>query len=251
MALDIALFESAPVDPQSVSLGKLSPSMVTSSEGSKLNYLNAAVRVLFLDVVVLTALVPPVAAFATAIHSVPQLQQDGSWLWTYVYVDNNLEYSIFLRGKRMDSYVSWSMEVSTNDPAMPLDHFVWFDGEVQNYERSGYWQFYEPEPDSPAEGGSVVGTPGIPCIRIDWLEDSGVDRRLSILVNKPGVPEENSTLVFEETLDMASIEFYDATSGETGVIIWERDGSGSIEWPDYNDGAQSCWDTRQDDINCP
>ncbi len=254
MAMDIAFFESVSVDPQSVSKGKLSPSMVTSTNGSKLNYVNAAVRVLFLDIVVLTALAQPIAAFATAIHSVPQLQQDGSWLWTYVFVDNNIEHSIFIRGKRMESYVSWSMEVSSNDPAMPLDHFVWFAGEVENDERSGYWQFYEPEADMASGAtrseGLVASTPGVPCIRIDWQDNGSVDQRLAFLVNKPGVPEENSTLVYEEALETATIEFYDATSDETGAIIWNRDGSGSIEWPDYNNGVKSCWDSQQDDMDC-
>jgi len=251
MTMDIAFFESAQIDPQSVRQGKLYSSTVASPAGSKLNYLNAAVRVLFLDVVAFTALAHPVAAFSTAIHSVPQYQQDGSWLWTYVYVDNTSEYSIFLRGKRMESYVVWSMEVSTNDPAMPLDHFLWFAGELQNDGRSGYWQFYEPEEALASAAGAIADTPGIPCIRIDWQNNSRIDRQLAFLMNKPDAAEENSTLVFEEALEMATIEFYDATSDNTGAIIWHRNGSGSIEWPDYNNGAKSCWDLWQDDIACP
>ena len=138
----------------------------------------------------------------------------------------------------------------TNDLAMPLDHFVWFDGEVQNDGRSGYWQFYEPEAVS-ASAGNEVGTPGVPCIRIDWRNSSRIDRRLAFLLNKPDVAGEGSTLVFEEVLEMATIEFYDAASDDTGAIIWHRDGSGSIEWPDFDNGVKGCWDVWQRDVVCP
>jgi hypothetical protein len=256
MRMDVDFFQSAQIDTESVRLGKLikSPAAV-SPAALKLNYLNAAVRVFFLNVVTYAALAEPVAAFATAIHSVPQYQQDGSWLWTYVFVDNSgSEYSIFLRGKRMDSYVAWSMEVSSNDPAMLLDHFLWFEGEVETDERSGYWQFYEPDSSAMAAAtlfaGNETETPGVPCVRIDWRSSSAVDRRLAFLINKPEDTAEGSTLVFEEALEMTSIEFYDAASGNTGAIIWYREGFGSIEWPDYKDGVKSCWDVWQYDVVC-
>jgi len=35
-----------------------------------------------------------------------------------------------------------------------------------------------------------------------------------------------------------------------GEIIWYREGSGSIEWPDYKDGVKSCWDVWQNDVDC-
>jgi len=242
MKMDISPFESAQVDEQSIRLGTLTGPALAAAAPTKLNFFNAAVRVFFLDVVVYSALAQPAAAFATAVHSVPQHQPDGSWLWTYIYVgEGSVEYSIFLRGKQMESHVAWSMEVSSTDPATPLDHFLWFDGEVQSDVLSGYWQFYEP----------VSGSAGATCIRVDWENHSMVDRRLALLANKPGSPEEGSTLVFNEALESASIEFYDAVNGGTGTIVWNRDGSGSIEWPDYNGGVKGCWDVWQRDVVCP
>ena len=256
MKMDVDFFQSAQVDSQSMRLGKLVKSPAAASPAAlKLNYLNAAVRVFFLNVVAYSALAEPVAAFATAIHSVPQYQPDGSWLWTYVFVDNNgSEYSIFLRGKRMDTYVAWSMKVSSNDPAMLLDHFLWFEGEVKNDERSGYWQFYEPDSSATAAAtsfaASELATSGVQSVRIDWQTSSAVDRRLAFLINKPDDPAEGSKLVFDETPEMATIEFYDAANDNSGEIIWNREGSGSIEWPDYKDGVKSCWDAWQYDTVC-
>jgi hypothetical protein len=254
MTMDVDFFNTAQVDAQSMKIGKLDESDA-SLNALKLNFLNAAVRVFFLNLVAHAALTEPVAAFVTAIHSVPQYQQDGSWLWTYVYVDDhNSEYSIFLRGKRLDTCVAWSMEVSSNDPDMLLDHFLWFDGEVETGGHSGYWQFYEPESSAVTDvmvfAGNETGTPGVKCIRIDWQNESAIERRLAFLTNKPGDPSEGSELVFEEALEMASIDFYDAANGNSGTIVWYRDGSGSIEWPDYKDGIKSCWDVWQYDADC-
>jgi hypothetical protein len=241
MTMDLSAFESARVDEQSVRLGALQGPVLAAAAQSKLNFLNAAVRVLFLDVVVYSAMAQPASAFALAVHSVPQHQEDGSWLWTYIYVGaGSIEYSVYLRGRQMDSYVAWSMAVSSTDPSAPLDHFLWFDGEVQNDGHAGYWQFYEPIDESA----------GVSAIRIDWQNLSRVERRLALLVNKPGDTMEGSTLVFDESLATASIEFFDTSTGGTGTIVWNRDGSGSIEWPDYNGGVKGCWDVWQRDIVC-
>jgi hypothetical protein len=246
MSMNIDFFNSAQIDAQSVQEGRLIEPMAASPNALKLNFLNAAVRVFFLNVVAYSALAEPVAAFVTAVHSVPQYQEDGSWLWTYVYVDNHgSEYSIFLRGKRMDTYIAWSMEVSSNDPALQLNHFLWFDGEVENGGHAGYWQFYEPDTDAETET-----TPGIQCVRIDWENNSANDRLLTFLINKVDDPAEGSMLTFEEAPEMASIEFYDAANENSGTIIWLPDGSGNIEWPDYKDGAKSCWDVWQFDVDC-
>jgi len=255
MSMDVEFFQDAEIDTQSKSLGLLDESIVASPAALKLNYLNAAVRVFFLNVVTYTVLAHPVAAFAKAIHSVPQYQQDGSWLWTYIYIDKNgSEYSIFLRGQRMESHVAWSMEVSSNDPALLLDHFLWFEGEVANDGQSGYWQFYEPDSSEVTSAASFAeydaSTIGIPCVHIDWRRSSRVDQRLAFLINKPGGAAEGSTLIFEEELELSTLEFYDAANGNSGTIVWYRDGSGSIEWPDYKDGVRSCWDVWQYDIDC-
>ncbi len=247
MEMDVDFFKPAQIDTQSAKLGKFDESIAASPAALKLNYLNAAVRVFFLNVVAYSVLAEPVAAFATAIHSVPQHQEDGSWLWTYIYVDNQgSEYSIFLRGKRMDTHVEWKMEVSSNDPNMILDHFLWFSGEVAIDRDSGYWQFYEPATSGIADSD----TPGIPSVRIDWLNNGVYDTRLAFLINKAGDEAEGTTLIFEEELETAMIEFYDATNDSTGTIIWHRDGSGSIEWPDYKEGVKGCWDVSQFDIDC-
>ena len=70
------------------------------------------------------------------------------------------------------------------------------------------------------------------------------------LVNKPVVSEEGSTLTYHESPSVSSVDFHDSKTGESGIIMWYPDGSGSIEWPDYKNGEKSCWDTRQNNAVC-
>jgi hypothetical protein len=261
MALDLSFFDPAPVDRASIASGE--PLLVESATG-KDNFINAAVRVYFVELVFWAALQPPVAAFALAVHSVPQHQEDGSWLWTYIFVDNEIEYQIFLYGTDAGDHTAWRMEVSTNNPAMPLEHFVWFTGEAMKDESSGYWQFYEPvvgsamaaasDPDRSsglARSSESAGTPGVQSVRIDWLNGPGRTHELTVLNNMPGGADEGDHVVFSGSPAMSYVEFTDVSLPAIYNVTWYRDGSGSIEVPDYNNGEKACWDTRQNDVVCP
>jgi hypothetical protein len=254
MAMDLAFFESAEVDPKAIQSGGYDGLTLAAHPESKLNFLNAAVRVFFLDVVVCAALVEPVAAFTLAAHSVPQPQPDGSWLWTYIFIDDGIEYSIFLTGKNMYDYTEWKMEVSSTDTLDSFDHFLWFDGRVDSDDSGGYWQFYCPEEELPGLMPAVAGyesaTPGVPCIRIDWENREGDEHELVFLVNQAGAPEEGSTLTYFESPNLCSVSFYDSQVDDSGTIEWYPDGSGYIQWPDYRNGQQCCWDTLQYNTEC-
>jgi hypothetical protein len=254
MSMDLSAFESAPVDPQVLRNGGYRVPELAAGYESKLHFLNAALRTHFLNLVVCAALVEPVAAFGLASRSLPQRQSDGSWLWTYIFVGDTAEYSIFLNGKKMGDYTRWRMEVSSTDPSQPLDHFLWFEGEVQMFQISGYWQFYEPEdvPTVMATGADgLLSTPGIPCIRVDWEQRPDDEHELTFLINKEDVPEEGSRLTYFESPSVSSVDFFDSKAGRSGIITWNPDGSGSIEWPDYRDGEKCCWDKLQFNTVCP
>jgi hypothetical protein len=214
---------------------------VLGAVASHENWINAYVRATYLVLTTYDNLETPIKAFAAAIHSRPQKQEDGSYLWTYIYVnpDSHVEYSIFLFATPGDESIAWRMEVSSNDPALILDHFVWFTGESARNERSGYWQFYAP----------INATDGAACVRIDWTRQPS-DRRLTILVNKEGAENQGDTLDFHETLAAHTIDYFDASANQTSNITWYPDGSGSLTVPDYNGGATACWDNLQNNVAC-
>jgi hypothetical protein len=249
MTLDLAFFDRAPVSRAALLAG--GPLAVETTTG-KDNFINAAVRVFYVDLVFCAALQPPVAAFSLAIHSVPQHQEDGSWLWTYIFVDNGVEYQIFLYGTNAGDHTEWRMEVSANNPAMPLDHFVWFTGEAMKDNSSGYWQFYEPAVGAALAGASVAaGTPGTQSVRIDWVNGPGRTHELAVLNNMPVGEDEGDNVVFSSSPETNVLEFTDVSTPAVYNITWHRDGSGSIQVPDFNNGEKACWDTRQNDTVCP
>jgi hypothetical protein len=252
MTMDLSFFDQAQVDQTSIE-GGTPTEMMLAAQAGKDNFINAAVRVFYVQLTFWAALEAPVAAFALALHSVPQHQDDGSWLWTYIFVDGEIEYSIFLYGIDAGDRTQWRMEVSTNDPSMPLNHFVWFTGEAMKGNTSGYWQFFEPQ-ILMSDGANVAmagDTPGVQSIRIDWLNAPGDIHQLTVLNNMPGAEEEGDNVVAFESPAMCYIEFTDVSVPETGNITWYADGSGYIHVPDYNNYEKACWDTNQDDVACP
>lgn len=237
MELDFFNIETPAVDAGA--LAKTTPGAylgAAATEGDHSNWINAFVRALWVRLLVYDALEEPIHAFALAIHSVPQHQEDGSWLWTYIFVDGDVEYSIFLTGTPMTDRVAWRMEVSSNDPEMPLDHLLWFDGEAMRGENDGYWQFYDVD--------------GSPVIRIDY-ENSIAEHRLTLTNNNEGNPDEGDSVEFYASPTTGSITFYDASELLESDITWHSDGSGSLTFPDYNGGLTACWDTQQINTVCP
>ncbi len=247
MQFDLSFFGADDIDVASVQKGSPSDELMAASAG-RLNFINAVVRVLFVQLVVYDALEAPIGAFAAAIHSIPQAQEDGSYLWTFIFVEDGIDYGIFLYGKEVGNTVEWRMEVSSTDPNMPLDHFVWFDGVAQQDDSGGYWQFYAPDENVPtvASIGTVAGTPGRESLRIDW-DNSPVGNTLMITVNDAQSEDFGNTIEIFESPTMGYLEVND---GEIHNITWFADGTGSIMVPDYNDGNEACWDTEQRDTAC-
>jgi len=239
-ALDFYGVEAPTLDPQSLATGKPSDAMLRSAPGDHSNWINAYVRAVFISLATYDLLDEPIAAFAIAVHSVPQAQDDGSYLWTYIFVDNEIEYSVFLYGTPGDGAVAWRMEVSSNNPAQPLDHFVWFEGESRRDNTAGYWQFYQP----------VGETDGTEVVRIDWTRAGRHEGTLVLTVNGSGLENEGDTLTFTETMRTGSIEYYDASADFRSVILWRANGTGSIKVPDYNEGQPACWDGHQINVAC-
>jgi hypothetical protein len=250
MKVDLDFFgiETPSLDEGSLAQGTPSNELQATTSADHTNWINAFVRAIFVQLLMYDALEEPIGAFALAIHSIPQLQDDGSYLWTYIFVEDNVEYGIFLYGTPLTDRVAWRMEVSANHPEFMLDHFVWFDGIVMEDDSEGYWQFYEPVATPPA-AAAAAATDGTELIRIDWT-NSPAENSLRILVNAAGHVDEGDYLEIRETPTMGTAYHYDASENALSNITWFADGSGSITAPDYNDGIKACWDTQQRDVDC-
>jgi hypothetical protein len=234
MQFDFSFFESG--DPLAGKSGAES-----SPEASHLNWINAVVRVAYINLVVADIFAPPVAAFQAAIHTFPVHQSDGSFLWTYTWVDGQHEVVIKLRGRLDGDHVDWALRVTDEQATPPLDDFLWFYGESSLVSESGFWIFNDRE-----------GTEPVEVAQIDWSVEPNDDRQLSFENIREGDEEYGDTLTYSVDATIISVDFYDASENLRADITWdELTGAGSLLVPEYNNGERACWDENQEDTICP
>lgn len=210
--------------------------------GTKFNWLNAVVRVAYINLAVAQAFTPPAAAFHAALSTQPIIEEDGTFLWTYRWISPEArEVVIRLRGRIDGVHVDWSLRVSDDQQEPPLDDFLWFYGRSTLIGRSGWWIFLDPRR---GEGTEVF--------RIDWHYENPADRNLRFENIDEGHEEFGDRLAYRVDAPIVSVTFYDASENRTADITWDRGtGTGSLKVPDYNDGERACWDENQEDIECP
>ncbi len=208
---------------------------------TKFNWLNAVIRVAYVNLAVVQNLTPPYLAFAAAVHTRPVLEEEDTWLWTYTWVGpENVPFTIRLRGRVEGTHVEWSLHVAAPNAVPPLDDFLWFEGESSIVSDSGYWILND------SDGGRPV-----PCARIDWDYPTLLNRVLAFENIEQGKPEFGDRLTYRIDGVMISVLFHDASEGVDSDVIWNaQTGAGSLRVPDYNHGQRACWNERQEDVLC-
>jgi len=193
---------------------------------------NTYARVVVLDLVAHLVAAPPMVTFGVALHTIPSLQDDGSWIWVYTHVDGLQEQQIRLRGLPMDDGVEWELRVTVG----VIDNEVWFAGTTHNDGTDGEWTFYE-----------LVGTEHPETARISWGRDEDGDfLSFEALVGD----DAGDVLTFHDNDPKFTITHIDASEDHSSFIEWWADGHGSLQVPDYNDGVEACWDTEYRNIDC-
>jgi hypothetical protein len=234
--------ELPPAESMRLDLSAFSPEDVGPAPKSqfKFNFWNAQIRVAILNVAVAMVVAPPAAAIDAATHSIPSLQPDGAWIWTYTYVNGEEEVVLRLRAIREDEAVLWQMFVTALGEDPPIDRVLWFEGRTRGQD-NGEWTLHD------------FTKPGDPAVlHIDWEVDADNDRFLTFEIINPGQPEYGDRLMFSDVGTLASILLEDASSGDEWDIRWDQStGTGSLKVPDYNNGERACWDEHQDDVACP
>ncbi|MBK7704034.1 MAG: hypothetical protein IPI34_14680 [bacterium] len=199
------------------------------------NFFNAYLRAVIVSATTQLVLTPPVAAFALALHTVPTLQPDGSWIWVYTYVRGDEEAQVRLRGVIRGDEVAWALRVTV--PNEGIANELWFDGTTRDDGDTGDWTFYD---------FSLPGDPA--AASVHWQDDAdGHELALEVLHG----PDAGDSLTFTEAGALNRIDYVDAGADGVWFIRWnESDGTGSLRVPDYRNGQESCWDEAQFDVDC-
>ncbi len=209
------------------------PDAAVKADGTYDHFVNAYLRVVVLDAMAHLVLAAPVSAFSAAVNTVPQVEDDGSWVWTYDWIQGSDSVTIVLRGLPVDDTVHWSLGLRPRGSEVTYE---WFYGETGSAGQSGLWSFRDlDEPGFPVSGeiswGSVDGGTFLQFHSLE--EDSFGD-----------------ILRFEDRAPDYSVVHTDGLSGISSFIRWNDNGEGSLRVPDYNEGLEACWDQYQQNTVC-
>lgn len=228
---------SMELDLSAFSIGDLGPAPKSQF---KYNFWNAQLRAAFINLVVAAVVTPPAAAIRAATHSIPSPQPDGSWIWTFTYVNGEEEVVLRLRGLPEDNGVLWQMYVTALHEDPPLDRALWFEGRTRGRD-DGEWTLHD------------ISRPANPAVlQIDWEVTAENDCFLTFENIDASSPEFGDRLTYSDAGALASIVYEDASAGQEWDIRWNQvTGAGSLKVPDYHSGERACWDEHQEDVVCP
>lgn len=234
-AFDFGLFDT----PESRAYAETGELSREADSVTHLNWLNAAIRVLYLDAILTKALTPPATVLAIALNQAPTYQGQGTWLFAFDYTDNaGVEVSVRLYATvdTVGEIVTWEMVVSSNEHDPVLVDFLWFEGETSLVSDAGYFLFHE--------------TDGRDAARMTYELD--VAER-SLLFEALDVESEDVGDFVRYSVDGDDVEVrvHDDSEGIDTVMEWsETTHAGSITAPDYNEGERACWDEQLLDVVC-
>ena|SRR3990172_3812755 len=206
----------------------------------KQNWLTAAFIVWAFNIAVLVGLSIPALATAAALSVEPTLETDGKWHWVYSYPATNPTLELELTGQVKPQVIEWEMFVTRQLPT-PLTDFLWYRGESKINGESGFWLFFNDR--KPAESAEIV--------QIDWQVKADLDRTLQFSDKNVDSDGFGNTLTYSIKDSIATVLFAEAASSDTTKISWNTETqAGYIITPDYNNGAQACWDENLDNTDC-
>jgi len=207
-------------------------------QADRSHWINAVVRVVFINLTVADLLEEPWLALHAALSQKATLGDDGWWTWVFAFRKDDHDVTLRLRARIDGGLVTWRMLVT--DPSVGLANFPWFNGETQLANDSGFWLFHAP-----------VGGEPVDVARIDWSNASLTQRQLSFRNVVEGSPEFGDQLEYRLEGAAASLTFHDASAATDATIEWnETSGRGSIHVPDYNGGERGCWDEQLQNTVC-
>jgi hypothetical protein len=223
----------------------LAGSMVTQEAAdppSNTNWLFAAVNVSVWSSLVTLATIIPAAAFVEAFNHDPVLQDDGSWLWSYSFVAQNITYTANLYGALEKLKVTWKMYITKQGYYIS---FLWYSGESNLTGTTGQWLLNM----NPAEPS--------PFLQIGWnrsADNTTGDLKYTNII--PADDDSSSYIFYAATSDTSynrQFDLFSVVNSNTTEIRWHSiNKNGRVRDPlHYSDNLWHCWGSARNDVECP
>ena len=208
---------------------------------TKNNWFWAATNVTFWNTAIVVTLAVPVSAFAESFNHNPELQSDGSWLWSYSFQVLGVSYTANLYGAIKPDGIYWDMFITQQ--GLYTD-FHWFSGVSNLTVTEGTWDI-NLEPADPR-----------PFLHIDWHrsnDDLSGDIKYTNVI--PG-SEQNGGYIYQAFNQPAPYtgmyDIYIAGSDNLVQIRWNKDTLAGriLDALHFGDDAWHCWDSELNDADC-
>lgn len=204
-----------------------------SGDGIHANFVNAYLRAVVLGAMADLTLAAPTATLAVALHTIPAVQDDGSWIWSYVWTGYRHPIRVALRGMPAGDRVEWELRIGAGGEVPTA---LWFEGHTTAGGAAGHWIFHDLDhPDHPVSG------------EVAWGDAEG-GRYLEFTSHE--LESNGDVLRFTDRDPDYGITFSPGAGGDLSFIRWNADGTGSLKVPDYNGGEEACWDRWQENVDC-
>ncbi|MEX0646252.1 MAG: hypothetical protein WEA56_00395 [Balneolaceae bacterium] len=160
---------------------------------------------------------------------------DGWWVWTYSYQDENGSITIKTTARETSSAYEWKVYLSgTFDGEEDLEEFLFIDGYTSLDGNSGEWNYYIPD-----QGSS-------PSLHYEWNITSETAYESNSTIRSDDGEEFNVDYQVdgaENWLEMSSPE----TEGDIVYLYWNTEsGTGYFE----QNGERQCWDQNYQQTSC-
>lgn len=202
------------------------------------NWRLAALKLGAWNLVLTINLVVPVAAFKASFTQTPEIQDDGSWTWSYNF---GIGQSAELTARPSGGNIIWEMRISK--PNTYTD-FLWFTGESNITATEGSWQLFL-NPQNPQ-----------PYLNIVWHRDpengTADIRYTNVLAGDPGNGGSIFAAVTNDAPHDAIYQIRNTAINNEVDIEWSRtDFSGRIrDILVFSDTDWHCWDSNFQDVDC-
>ncbi len=212
----------------------------TANESHRANIGYAKLNVFFWNVVLISNLAVPTAAFSESFKHESQYIGNLEWVWSYQVVVKNKTYQANLHGKMIGQDIEWKMYVSKEGE---FTDFLWYEGLMDQSYQEIEWVIYQ-SPTNPVH-----------FLTINYLNDVENGKQ-SIRYTKAEEIVTQASYIEHGNLTDADLDRYYTIylQGDNKLteIEWSyTNGNGQVrDTVHFNDEEWHCWDEQQLDVEC-
>jgi len=213
-------------------------SMMDSGEASPMNdqspYEAAAFFAFYADMLFQSFSIYPTIFFNTDTWGDPQVDGD-TWIWEFSQNFEGESFTMRVTAETTSTSQIWELRYSYSGSEGPdVDNGLFMSAVISLNGNTGEWAIYDLYEE---QQGALVN--------FDYVIEDDVTTMLDI-----NMPQGDERLLYEVNGQTATLKGFESGTEYT-TVQWNREtGSGWIQSNDYNNGAQTCWDTNFETTPC-